>query len=530
MISRCYYTISMKFKKAAVRDSISILTSCLLIFIAVIFFGNMNSVYNRPFNTWAILYYVKTIIEIIASCYAIFYFLVAVTYKNPSKSVSQSISDRATKRTIVAYLCCDDFDRNALESILVNNIGYNVSILIHDDSSNEKNRMEISIIAEEMSAKYSIEIQVVRRLDKQGGKPGAINNLLQNIPPDTEYLLLCDSDSYILDRDFLPKALSYFSNPDVALVQFRIIGNIFHQDSKGYKLLSQSVAFYDVFVSFMDKFGWSPFLGHNAIIRISALKKVGGFTPGQLADDIDFSIKLRLSGYRIRYAREIVSGERHPLDYSALRRRTHKWTYGCTQILRNWGLSILSNKRIGFLEKTTFFLTVSYYHFQILLLLYLTIFYLLLPFSDSEMGGISNLMVSACLILLITFMPSISYFKGKRVLPIWPYVAAYWGIVYGSQDFVMLRAIFCYILGKKVPWIPTNVRSKTPNILYFIPELLFGGLIIVVAVLQNPSLLLLPTTLLFAGKFLISPFLNKIVFERSCGHTKLALNFPSLPF
>jgi hypothetical protein len=47
-----------------------------------------------------------------------------------------------------------------------------------------------------------------------------------------------------------------------------------------------------------------------------------------------------------------------------------------------------------------------------------------------------------------------------------------------------------------------------------LPELCFGGAIVAVALAQSPTLLLLPTTVLFAGKFLLSPFLHPCLFER----------------
>lgn len=104
------------------------------------------------------------------------------------------------------------------------------------------------------------------------------------------------------------------------------------------------------------------------MLRVSTIHSVGGFTPGQLADDIDYSVKLRLNGYRVVYARNIVGGERHPESHEALIRRTHKWAYGCTEILIRWGWQILTAPKIRALEKLTFFSTICYYQLQGLLL------------------------------------------------------------------------------------------------------------------------------------------------------------------
>jgi cellulose synthase/poly-beta-1,6-N-acetylglucosamine synthase-like glycosyltransferase len=337
--------------------------------------------------------------------------------------------------------------------------------------------------------------------------------VIKQISPEAEFILVCDNDSFLPNSDFLGVASRHFVDPLVALVQFRNVGQVFTEDNTGYKILSISIDFYDAFVSFMDRFGWSPFLGHNAILRVSAVRDVGGFTSDQLADDIDYSVKLRLGGYRIHYAREIASGERHPGNYRALRRRTRKWTYGCTQILLRWWKSVLGSTKLTLADKLTFFLTVGYYHFQLLLLIYLIIFYLFLPFYDPVMGGTISVMFSACLILFFTFLPSITYFARNKKLLEWPLVAALWGFTYGSQDFVMLEAVSRCVFRSVVIWTPTNGNIEKFKTVHFLPDIVFGTLILIIAITKHPSLLLLPTTILFAGKFLVSPFLDKLMFS-----------------
>ena len=48
-----------------------------------------------------------------------------------------------------------------------------------------------------------------------------MNNLVNKLGGAYEYLLLCDSDSYFYDPDTLERALRYFHDPTVAVVQFR---------------------------------------------------------------------------------------------------------------------------------------------------------------------------------------------------------------------------------------------------------------------------------------------------------------------
>ena len=491
---------------------------CIILTLITFYnFGEMNDIWDRHRGLWAIIYYIKTCIETIASGFVLFYIFVALSYQKPKFSSCPKKPKNKYPNVTIVYLCCDDLEKEALQNIAANASKYQTNLMIHDDSSSEEFRVAVDMAVKLIEQECAQSIQIVRRSHRVGGKPGAINNILKNLPHEIEFLLICDSDSFLPDSNFLEEALCYFNNPKLALVQFQNRGYSYPSDSHGYKILSASVDFYDSFVSFMDRYGWSPFLGHNALLRVSALKEVGGFTLGQLADDIDYSVKLRLQGYTIQYAREIVAGERHPLTYEALRRRTEKWTYGCTQILMRWGWPILKSNRLSAIDKATFFLTVGYYHFQLFLLVYLFIFYICLPFQYPKMGGVSNLILSAGLILFFTFMPSITYFARNNIFSLWPRHVVYWGFTYGSQDFVILGAMIKCLFRRKLGWLPTNGVSARLSTTYFLPEILFGTLIIAVAGIQNPILLSLPTTILFAGKFLAAPYLNNLVFNDNAG-------------
>lgn len=493
----------------------------LFVLLTLWTFGHMNHVWGRGWGFWAVPYAIKTLIEVVASGYATFYVLVALSYRKPSRSPAAGSPSRRVANVVIVYLCCNDLDVEALQSIVTYASAAHLRVVVHDDSATPEAQTDIDSAVEHFRTRYRCDIDILRRAERSGGKAGALNHVVQHLPTDVAYLVLCDSDSFLLEANLLSAALPYFDDLRVALVQCRNIGYVSPGAGLGYRLLSLSVTFYDTFVHFMDRFGWSPFLGHNALLRVAAIKQVGGFTPGQLADDIDFSVKLRLCGYTICYARELVCGERHPLTYEALRRRTAKWAYGCTQVLLRWGWALLTSPRLTLRDRATFFLTVGYYHFQLLLLLYLVLCYLMLPFHDPVMGGAESLLVASGLVLLLTFIPSITYFAAEHALRDWPRVALCWGLTYGSQDLVMLRAIGRCLMHRPLAWVPTNTRSGRLGPLHLLPELCCGGAIIAVALAQSPPLLLLPTTVLFAGKFLLAPLLHRCLFERS-GHRRAA--------
>ena len=81
----------------------------------------------------------------------------------------------------------------------------------------------------------------------------------------------------------------------------------------------------------------------------------------------------------------------------------------------------------------------------------------------------------------------------------------------------MLKAVIRYLIKHQLKWTPTNEATDRLQLVHFLPELLFGSLIVCVGAFQHPTLLLLPTTILFAGKFLISPYLDKLIFYHTHG-------------
>src|SRR5438552_2195725 len=89
------------------------------------------------------------------------------------------------------------------------------------------------------------------------------------------------------------------------------------------RLLSRSINAFHVFFSVQSKFGWQPFIGHNAFLRLRAVREVGGFTPGFFSDDLDLTVRLNLKGYGVVYAPEIRIGEKHLPSYTSFRKRSY---------------------------------------------------------------------------------------------------------------------------------------------------------------------------------------------------------------
>src|ERR1043166_7150556 len=255
----------------------------LFVFFAVIYVGSVihgcQGLILGPFAIGLLVF--KTVVEVAASFYGIAFLLSAITYLFPRGPFPASEKVFRNPSVGIVYLCCDDLDREAMESFTKLRYPGKLLLIVHDDSNAEQTRSDVKSAAKRMrSSGVFADVILLRRPRKEGGKAGALNYVLEQTGHLYEYFLLCDNDSTVLDPLSIEKALPYFEEEHVAIVQCRTIGI----DSPDYcavnRLLVQSIDAFHVFLTSYSRFGWQPFVGHNAFLRTRAIQKVGGFTPG----------------------------------------------------------------------------------------------------------------------------------------------------------------------------------------------------------------------------------------------------------
>lgn len=476
----------------------------------------------------------KAVVEVWCSLYAGYFIFISLYYlatigKNDSGSKPPSNITNCPALAIV-YLCCEDLERDCLESLCQTNTKGKLRIIVHDDSQDPVEKKKVDTAVEHLTAKYGVNLIVLRRGNREGGKPGALNYVLSNIPESFEWMLVCDNDSMSTDSDWYLKVSTELQDPKLACIQFRNVGTT-QAGTKGLsKQLSNSIDVFEVFVSPAERHGWLPFFGHNGILRVNVVRQVGGFQPGEFADDIDISIRLNLAGYRIRYRKDITFSESHPDNYRAFRARSYKWAYGCASVLRRWALPILKSRVLKPQQKFFFFIFIGFYYTQILLLAYLLVTYFLLPlliprYDFSPMFTVFG----GSLVIFLMYLPTIAYFLGNDMLRKWPAFGITVGLVYGSIDFVSARGVIDCFLKRERTWVPTNtVRSGSSNPLSSWLESAMGFGMLAIPFVMLPHLLYLPCSYLFALKFLSIPMLY-LTYKKSDiqGTKEKAINKPT---
>jgi cellulose synthase/poly-beta-1,6-N-acetylglucosamine synthase-like glycosyltransferase len=491
--------------------------------VSALLFGCGYSVYvvdtvsgaNLNTSAWLVLIG-KTAVELVASTYGIAFLVSALAFlfmREAGPRVRRRGSPAEPPVGII-YLCCDDADWSALESLTLLSYRGPLRLVIHDDSGDERARGTVDLIASSLASRRDWDVRVLRRPNKSGGKAGAVNYTLDQTANLYDYFLLCDNDSTVLDPDTIQRALAYMESAEAGGVQFRSVPVA----DQGYcdvnRRLADAIGAFHAFLAPASRYGWMPFIGHNALLRTAAVQEVGGLTPDFFSDDLDLTVRLNLAGFRIAYAPEITMGEKHPPSYTAFRKRSYKWAYGCVQTLRAHWWSVVTAPQFSFAEKLSFFQFAGFYCLQCLLLAYLCFALLAVPFGALGTfvpDPIPSLIVGSVLVGLV-YAPLLSFYLKRPASrhPGWLTTLGLCGLVYGGTDFSVFRGVTDALRRRRRAWIPTNGVTATAVDPALFAEAAFGLVLLTVPMIYLPELLYLPCWFLFAGKFLFGPALSLV--------------------
>jgi cellulose synthase/poly-beta-1,6-N-acetylglucosamine synthase-like glycosyltransferase len=406
------------------------------------------------------------------------------------------------------YLCAGDLDERALESLCRLDYPGSHDVYVHDDSGDSRVAERVDDVVRALAARTNRSITVLRRGERRGGKPGAVNHVLARLGGRYPFVLLADNDSTAVDPLALRKAVPILEDPRVAAVQFRNVGVEARDEAPINGMLRRAIEVFDLFARHQSRHGMTLFLGHNALLKTAALREAGGLREGIFADDVDLSIRLVRSGWRIVYAPEILFGETHPVSYASFRRRAYKWAFGCGQVLREHLLPVLFDARMSFPQKLGLLEFTGFYAIQALLIFYLLLAGIVLPVvSGSLPVEPPVLFASGAAVVVSIFLPSLAYLARHRRLSEWWPFALVCSAVYGSVAFASARGVLDGLLGRRRTWVPTNLRARPWSLApAAVAESCFGLLLFLVPAWYCPAVLWQPSMHLFALVFLFAPF------------------------
>jgi cellulose synthase/poly-beta-1,6-N-acetylglucosamine synthase-like glycosyltransferase len=190
----------------------------------------------------------------------------------------------------------------------------------------------------------------------KGAKAGAMNYIRPHIDRAAEYVLVVDAD-YQLDPDAIEKALPYFVNPDVGLVQFP--QHYRNSKPRNAGLTLDFRHFFSGYMNMANQLECVPATGTLCFINLRALRMVQGFDTETVTEDADLGFRLNLNGYRTVYVHELIGHGLMPFDLESLKKQRWRWAFGNAQILKRnlrpllFGSQFSWKQKIGFLTHLT---------------------------------------------------------------------------------------------------------------------------------------------------------------------------------
>lgn len=202
-----------------------------------------------------------------------------------------------------------------------------LEIQVLDDSTDET--QEIARRAVERYAALGFDIHYIHRRHRTGFKAGALEEGLK--AAKGEFIAIFDAD-FMPQSDNLIRAIHYFSDPKVGMVQFRW-GHI----NRDYSFLTkvQSILLDGHFVlehGGRNRSGrFFNFNGTAGIWRRQAIVSSGGWEHDTLTEDLDLSYRAQINGWQFIFLPDLVSPAEIPVDINSFKSQQNRWAKGSIQ-------------------------------------------------------------------------------------------------------------------------------------------------------------------------------------------------------
>ena len=192
-----------------------------------------------------------------------------------------------------------------------------------DDSTNAEIRSEMMRIAKENKFTY------MHRDNRKGFKAGALNNFVSSMKE--EFIAIFDYDERLTNPKFLKDLLPYFQDPNLSYIQTE-------KTHRKANLFADSINIFDgFFFKFIEPAralnNTAIFAGSCGIIRVSALRDIGGF-PEYVIEDTFFSFKSDLYNYKSLYVPKVYALGKPIKKFTELVKQQWRYNYGDTQFIK----------------------------------------------------------------------------------------------------------------------------------------------------------------------------------------------------
>jgi cellulose synthase/poly-beta-1,6-N-acetylglucosamine synthase-like glycosyltransferase len=200
--------------------------------------------------------------------------------------------------------------------------------------------------------------------DAGGGKSAALNAALAHA--DGEIIVVFDAD-HKCEPDVIRRLVRHFDDPEVGAVQGRCIIRNGEESS-----LARTIAI-DYYCGYLvneygrqSLYNLPAYGGANCAVRASSLRALGGWNEDSVTEDTDLTMRLVLSGQRVRYDVTAIDTEEGVPTFRRFWRQRYRWARGHQNVWLDYRAAVWRSTLLTPAEKieTTMFLLV--YHVPVL--------------------------------------------------------------------------------------------------------------------------------------------------------------------
>ena len=191
-------------------------------------------------------------------------------------------------------------------------------------------RPEVEQLARDLGVRY------LARTEHLHAKAGNLNHALTVVEADL--IAVLDAD-HVADADFLVRTVGYFDDPGLALVQTP--QEFYNHDSFEHEAVTgdgerfhEQTLFYRMLQPGKNRWGGAFWCGTGAVVRVAALREVGGVATDTITEDIHTTIRLHRRGWRTVYHNEVLARGLAAGDADTYQLQRLRWGTGAMQVLR----------------------------------------------------------------------------------------------------------------------------------------------------------------------------------------------------
>ncbi|MGY1802969.1 glycosyltransferase [Blastococcus sp. SYSU D00922] len=197
-----------------------------------------------------------------------------------------------------------------------------------------------------------------------GGKSGALNEALATV--DAEIVLVFDAD-HEPEPNALLRLVRHFRDPQVGAVMGRcVIRN-------GEESTMATTVFVDFLSGYLvNEYGRQALFelpaygGANCAVRMSTLRALGGWNPETVTEDTDLTLRVLLSGQRVRYDVSAIDYEEAVVTARRFWTQRYRWARGHQKCFRDYVGPTIRSTHLSLVEKCESVLFLLSYHVPVL--------------------------------------------------------------------------------------------------------------------------------------------------------------------